>query len=79
MVSKTKVGGPTTTYTYDVEGRQLSETISGGSVSLATSATYDLAGRITSRTDAAGLTTTYTYENGNKKTTLVLPGGFTKR
>ena len=77
MISKAKVAGPATSYTYDVEGHVLSETISGGSVSLATSATYDLAGRITSRTDAAGLTTTYVYSNGGRTVTETLPGGFT--
>jgi len=69
MVSKTKVGGPTTSYTYDVEGRQLSETVSGGSALVATASTYDLAGRVTSRTDAAGLVTAYAYSNGGRTVT----------
>jgi RHS repeat-associated protein len=78
MISKSKVGGPTTNYTYDVEGRKLSETISGGGQSLSSSVTYDLAGRVTSRTDAAGLTTTYAYSNGGRTVAVTHPGGFTE-
>jgi YD repeat-containing protein len=83
MISKTKCSAGnlpaiTNSYTYDAEGHQLSETISGGSALVATSSSYDLAGRATSRTDVAGLTTTYAYSNGGRTVTVTHPGGFTE-
>jgi len=83
LVSKTKCGvgvspAIVTSYTYDAEGRQLSESISGGSALAATATSYDLAGRVTSRTDAAGLITTYAYSNGGRTVTATHPGGFTE-
>jgi RHS repeat-associated protein len=58
--------------------KQLTETVSGGGLSLSTSATYDLAGRVTSRTNQTGLVTTYAYSNGGRTVTVTHPGGFTE-
>ncbi|MCP4353662.1 MAG: hypothetical protein GY795_50080 [Desulfobacterales bacterium] len=50
----------TTEYTYDAEGRQLTRTVSSGSLSLKTAdSKYDGAGRLKSSTDRAGLETKY--------------------
>ncbi|NNG00201.1 MAG: RHS repeat protein [Desulfobacteraceae bacterium] len=67
-----------TQYTYDAAGRRLSQTISGGSLSLSTESTYDLAGRIKTHMDQAGLTTTYDYSLNHRITTVTRPGGATE-
>ena len=82
VVTKTKLGAGSqpnivTSYTYDASGRVLSETVTAGSLSLASSSTYDAAGRLASSTDSAGLVTSYAYANGGRTTTVTLPGGFT--
>jgi RHS repeat-associated protein len=71
-------GDVETAYTYDAADHVLTTTTTGGSLSLSASATYDLAGRVTSQTDASGLTTNYVYAfdgtNGGSITTTQLPG-----
>lgn len=70
----------TTSYTYDAEGRRLSETVSDPNVtvSLATSTAYDVAGRVVGTTDAAQLVTSYSYSDGGRVTTVTRPGGGTE-
>jgi len=63
-----------TEYTYDAEGRKLTQTVRGGSLSLVTSNQYDLLGRKVSSTDPAGITTQYLYEN---LTNTTIRGGVT--
>ena len=71
-------GDVETTYTYDAADHVLTTTTTGGSLSLSTSATYDLAGRVTSQTDQSGLTTNYGYDvdptNGGNIVTTQFPG-----
>ncbi len=73
-------GDITTSYTYDAEGRRLSETVSDPNVtlSLATSTAYDVAGRVVETTDAAQLVTSYSYSSGGRITTVTRPGGATE-
>jgi RHS repeat-associated protein len=67
-----------TTFTYDSEGRQIGESLSGGSLTLTKSTAYDVAGRIKKETDNAGLSTTRSYVNGGRTETVTVPGGATK-
>ena len=62
------------TVVRDANGMALSETLSGGGLTLVSSAVYDKAGRIKSQTDARGLTTGYDYTMGGQTTTITLPG-----
>src|SRR6185503_7504079 len=64
-----------TAYEYDAEGRQTKMTLAD---SLTNKRTFDKAGRLISQTDAAGLTTTFTYVNGERKRTIIRPGGATE-
>ena len=66
-------GALTTTYARDAEGRETGTTRG----TLASSATYDLSGRLTSETDEQGLTTTYAYPD-ERTTVTTLPGGGTR-
>ena len=50
-----------TVNSYDASGRRLTETVSSSGLSLGSSSTYDLSGRIMSRTDSRNLTTNYDY------------------
>ena len=61
-------------YTYDAEGRQLTQTISAGALSQASTNTYDLAGRVISSVDQSGVTTTYFYDG---LTSTTIRGGLT--
>jgi YD repeat-containing protein len=63
---------------YDAAGHILTNTSSSGALTLASSAGFDLSGRITRATDEAGLTTTYTYASNGRITTNTLPGGATR-
>jgi len=79
MISMTKKGATTneadlvTNYTYDSEGRRLTQTLAAGSLSQPVAVNiYDLAGRLTSTTDGQGIVTTYIY-NGTAAT--VIRGG----
>ena len=64
-----------TTLNYDAAGRVVSESIAASGLTLASSSTYDIAGRIKTQTDQAGLTTNYAYSNGGRTQTVTLPGG----
>jgi RHS repeat-associated protein len=67
-----------TTFTYDPEGRKLSEIVASAGLSLSQSWVYDRAGRLQSATDQAGLTTSHAYANGGRTQTITLPGGATQ-
>ena len=68
----------TTTWTYDGSGRRLTETVTGGGLTLSSQNIYDLAGRLNTSTDTAGLTTDYDYQNNGRTTTVTRPGGATE-
>jgi RHS repeat-associated protein len=70
--------GISTSYTYDGDGRELSATRDGGGVSLTSSKSYDLAGRVTESVDEAGLRTTFSYSPDGLQTVITRPGGFTQ-
>ena len=76
MISMTKKAATTdeadlvANYTYDSEGRRLTETRMGGTLSQPVAANvYDRAGRLISATDGQGIATTYGY-NGTFKTMI---------
>lgn len=71
-------GDITTTYTYDGAGRTTQTVASGGSLSLTSSAAYDLAGRQTSSTSPGSYTSGFSYSSGGKVVTATLPSGATK-
>ena len=66
---------------YDSMGNVTSTTLTGGSLSMATSAAYDATGnRLTSVTDSAGSTVSYGYSSGNSTmwglpTSVTAPNG----
>ncbi|OGV41195.1 MAG: hypothetical protein A2X46_07540 [Lentisphaerae bacterium GWF2_57_35] len=68
-----------TLFTYDAEGRILTETLSGGDIALVKSNEYDRAGRLIRLVDQAGLETTYRYEEGERIRTVIYPGGAERR
>ena len=68
-------------YTYDAANRQLSTTTTGGTLSLETSRTYDLSGRVLTSTAETGLETEYDHDltaQGGRKVTVTHPGDFTE-
>lgn len=67
-----------TTFTYDAEGRKLSETIAAGSLSLTKSTEFDTAGRVKTETDQTGAANIFTYTNGGRTQTIYFPGGATQ-
>ncbi|MCP3904529.1 MAG: hypothetical protein GY715_12950, partial [Planctomycetes bacterium] len=68
--------GITAAYTYDAEGRQLTETVSSGTLSIKTADnTYDGAGRLKITVNQAGLETKYNYLQNGLETTVIRPGG----
>jgi len=67
-----------TTYTYDAAGRQLTETVSAGGLSMGTANEYDSIGRLMKTTDSAGLVTSYQYDESNLINTVIRPGGSTE-
>ena len=67
----------TTNLTYDAAGNVTTNIVTGGSLSLTNTATFDKAGRRTSTTDAAGLTTSFSFLNGGLALETILPGGAT--
>jgi RHS repeat-associated protein len=66
------------TFTFDPDGRLLTETVTGSTLSLSKSKVYDLAGRVSSETDNANLSTGFSYTNGGRTETITLPGGATR-
>jgi hypothetical protein len=69
----------TTSYTYDLMNRTLSETLASGGASSGTSRTYHLAGRVLTSTDDADLDTSYAYDDDpndgdGRKVTVTRPG-----
>jgi len=66
------------TFSYDAEGHQTNENITGSSLSLTSSRAFDKAGRLKQETDQAGLSTTYNYANGGRTTNVSKPGGATE-
>ena len=84
LVSSTDEEGLETTYAYDVLGRVIAETKSGGGVrpDTVTTMTYDSENRILSRTIAAGdlsETTTYAYDALGRRTTSTAADGVVTR
>ncbi|MDD5679451.1 MAG: hypothetical protein PHW60_15895 [Kiritimatiellae bacterium] len=67
-----------TTYTYDAEGRKLTEVVSASGLSQSRTNQYDLAGRLTNSTDFAGLPTITAYSQDGLTVTETLPGGYTR-
>jgi RHS repeat-associated protein len=67
-----------TVYSYDAAGRQLSQTITGGALTLSSATGYDTAGRLETSTDTAGRTTTYDYSPDGLTTTVTRPGNITE-
>jgi RHS repeat-associated protein len=68
----------TTMFGYDGDGRNTSQAVSAGGLTLTRSTSYDKAGRIQKETNEAGLVTTYSYANGGRKQTVTRPGGATE-
>jgi len=68
----------TTDRTFDAMGRTLSQSVSGGSLSLSAFSLYDTAGRLEYATDQAGLTTSYQYSTDTLIETVTRPGGATE-
>jgi len=67
-----------TTYTYDAEGRKLTETVSASGLSQGRINQYDMAGRLTNSSDFAGLATITAYSQDGLTTTETLPGGYAR-
>ncbi|MCP4142053.1 MAG: hypothetical protein GY755_17550, partial [Chloroflexi bacterium] len=72
--------GVTASYTYDTEGRTLTEKVSSedGTLSLETVSEYDLAGRLEKFTDSAELSTLYDYTSDGLTAKITHPGGGTE-
>jgi RHS repeat-associated protein len=64
-----------TSFAYS--GRTTTTTRLGGSLSLSTIATQDLAGRTISESDESGAITIYEYPDGGRDSLKILPGGLT--
>lgn len=65
-------------YGFDAAGRQVSMIETADGLSRTTGSDYDLAGRLQSSTNEAGLVTLYTYEDGDRTSTVEMPGGATQ-
>ncbi len=63
-----------TSRTLDVMGNVLTETLTGGALSLVTTYQYDGLGRRTAKVDPAGITTLYTYAADGRSSTVDWPG-----
>lgn len=70
--------GSAITRSYAYDGLTTTITTSGGGLSLTTSETRDLRGRIVSSTDETGAVTGYAYTEGGRTTTITRPGGVTE-
>ena len=71
-------GDVVTTYTYDAQGRAVSETQTAGTLTKTVSRSYDAFGELASETDALGNTTTYTKSNDGLTETVTFPDGGTR-
>lgn len=79
VVTETLPGdGGTITRTYAYDGLTTTITTSGGGLSLATSETRDLRGRVLSSIDETGIVTGYSYTDGVRTSTSTRPGGITE-
>lgn len=67
-----------TTYFYDAQGHQTSETSAAGGLSLTQSSSFDMAGRLKTSIDRTGLVTSYSYANGGRTQSATMPGGATQ-
>lgn len=67
-----------TTYTYDAEGRKLTEVVSASGLSQGRTNQYDLAGRLTNSSDFTGLATITAYSQDGLTATETLSGGYTR-
>lgn len=67
-----------TTVTYDGAGHALQTIITGDTLTLTSSATYDLAGRMRTSMAPGGYVTSFTPAAGGRIVTTTLPGGATK-
>jgi RHS repeat-associated protein len=63
-----------TTYGYDAEGRQLTQTTLSGGLSQGSTNSYDLAGRLVRSSDSSGIVTEYQYA---PLTNITIRGGLT--
>jgi RHS repeat-associated protein len=70
--------GSTITRSYIHDGLTTTITTSGGGLSLSTSETRDLRGRVVSSTDQTGIVTGSSYTDGGRTTTITRPGGVTE-
>jgi RHS repeat-associated protein len=71
--------GRLTEFTFDAAGRKIAETVTGGvTLTLASTAAYDLAGRRIASYDYAGLETEYAYSAGGRIVTVTRPDGGTR-
>ena len=83
VASKTKMAADgvtpelVTAYVYDAQDHVLSETVTGGNLSMTASYVYDGAGRLIKSTDQAGLVTTLAYSTDGCTVTVTQPGGGT--
>jgi|GEM_PF-3467077 len=59
--------------TLDASGNTLASSITGGTLTLGSSSTYDLAGRMINTTDPAGLVTVTAYDTPNRTITTTYP------
>jgi RHS repeat-associated protein len=71
-------GDITTTNTYDGASRVTQAVVSGGALSLTSSAAFDLAGRPTSQSAPGGYVTSFAYANGGRTVTTTLPTASTR-
>ncbi len=70
--------GGTITRSYAYDGLTSTVTTAGGGLSLTTTETRDLRGRVVSSTDEIGIVTGYSYMDGGRTTTSTRPGGITE-
>lgn len=63
---------------FDAAGNTLSQTVEGGTLRLAQSWSYDLAGRLSRHLADDNLETLYQYSNGGRTLSVIHPGGATE-
>ncbi len=67
-----------TNYIYDGAGNVTQEVVSGGGLSLVSSATFDLAGRTVQQVAPGNFVTSNVYSAGGRIVTTTIPGGATR-